>query len=386
MHDPVTDAVVLVPGFLGFSRVGQFYYFAERVIATLRGALEARLERCVPVVPCRTQPTHGLAARQQFLLERIFTLDDKLRGVRRIHLVGHSTGGLDAELLTRDKPLSGDSWGPYAEVREKIASVTTLAAPLLGTSLATSSVAKFLQEPLRNLRDAPDAVSLLKRLAALVPRVQASADVAAGVLSSYPETMKFFFDVLRHHALIGDLAPSAVAQLREERRPQGHVQWTSFVTVTPAMADVEARADPFFLALRSIIAAYALQGASRAIHENVALLRSRAEEAIRAPDVAPPEIDPSMSDGIVDSARQIVDAGRPDQLGCIVVADHADVLGHYDRKDAQIESKPLNASLFRSGSSFGDDEFFKLYQRVAAGIVRAVPGARADTRARAAAA
>ena len=37
------DVVVLVPGFLGFSRFGGFYYFAERVIAVLRGVLEERL-------------------------------------------------------------------------------------------------------------------------------------------------------------------------------------------------------------------------------------------------------------------------------------------------------------------------------------------------------
>ena len=34
-----SDVVVLVPGFLGFARFGGFYYFAERVVAVLRGAL-----------------------------------------------------------------------------------------------------------------------------------------------------------------------------------------------------------------------------------------------------------------------------------------------------------------------------------------------------------
>ncbi|MDC0744805.1 hypothetical protein [Polyangium mundeleinium] len=372
MHDPVTDLVVLVPGFLGFSRVGEFYYFAERVIATLRGALEARLDRCVPVVPCRTQPTRGLAERQQFLLGRILALDEALGGVRRVHLVGHSTGGLDAELLTWDKPLAGDSWGPYARVRDKITSVTTLAAPLLGSSLAASNVARFFEEPILNLRSVPDVLCLLQRLAVLVPRVQASADAAAGILSSQPETLKFFLNVLSRRDLIGNLAPQVVAQLRSGGRSDGHVQITSFVTVTPEVADAEPEMGSFFLALRSIIAAYALPAVSDVIRENVTLLRAHAAQAIRAPGVAPPEIDASTNDGIVDSARQIMNAALPDQLGGILIADHADVLGHYDRKDARIESRPLNGSLLHSGSRFGDDEFFALYQHVAAAIVRVI--------------
>ena len=38
------DVVVLVPGFLGFTRFGGFYYFADRLLAVLRGLLEEPLE------------------------------------------------------------------------------------------------------------------------------------------------------------------------------------------------------------------------------------------------------------------------------------------------------------------------------------------------------
>ena len=46
------DVVVLVPGFLGFTRFGGFYYFADRLLAVLRGLLEEALGYPVPVVPC----------------------------------------------------------------------------------------------------------------------------------------------------------------------------------------------------------------------------------------------------------------------------------------------------------------------------------------------
>src|SRR5205807_708514 len=51
------DVVVLVPGLLGFTRFGGFYYFADRLIAVLRGLLEEPLGYPVPVVPVTTLPT-----------------------------------------------------------------------------------------------------------------------------------------------------------------------------------------------------------------------------------------------------------------------------------------------------------------------------------------
>ena len=74
--------------------------------------------------------------------------------------------------------------------------------------------------------------------------------------------------------------------------------------------------------------------------------------------------------------RQIVNAGRREEVGGFVVADHGDVLGHYDRQDALIGGKPYNTGLFHSGAAFGDDEFFGLYRRVAQAILKTIPGAQ----------
>jgi hypothetical protein len=68
--------------------------------------------------------------------------------------------------------------------------------------------------------------------------------------------------------------------------------------------------------------------------------------------------------------------------GC-VVADHADVIGHYDRRDPLSlgpdgKTRPINDGFFRSGAGFGDDQFFKLYERVADWVARA---ARTDEQA-----
>src|SRR5438309_11763433 len=93
------DVIVLVPGFLGFSRFGGFYYFADRLVAVLRALLEEEVERPVAVVPCTVLPTNALADRQGDLLHYLHRLSaEKLKDVERLHLVGHSTGGVDAQL------------------------------------------------------------------------------------------------------------------------------------------------------------------------------------------------------------------------------------------------------------------------------------------------
>src|SRR5438876_5609387 len=99
---PAKDVVALVPGFLGFTRFGGFYYFADRVAAAVRAALELRVGRSVPVVPVTTLPAGRLGARQRVLLDSLRELEHKLSGVERFHLLGHSAGGVDAQLLTSD--------------------------------------------------------------------------------------------------------------------------------------------------------------------------------------------------------------------------------------------------------------------------------------------
>jgi hypothetical protein len=92
------------------------------------------------------------------------------------------------------------------------------------------------------------------------------------------------------------------------------------------------------------------------------------------PERVPAAIDAGLNDGVVNTARQVVDPGEPSQVGGIVIADHADVLGHYDRMDSLIEGEEYNAGLFHSGAGFGDDEFFRLHRRVASTILEVIRG------------
>src|SRR6266481_5802996 len=65
------DVVILVPGFLGFARFGGFYYFADRLVAVLRGLLEEPLGYPVPVVPVTTHPT-AILPEARTLIDLLF--------------------------------------------------------------------------------------------------------------------------------------------------------------------------------------------------------------------------------------------------------------------------------------------------------------------------
>lgn len=369
------DVVVLVPGFLGFSRFGGFYYFADRLVAVLRANLEEQVGYTVPVVPCTILPTHALAERQRGLLDYLGTLCSKLSGVERIHLVGHSTGGVDAQLLACTTAIDGKAWSKEdAKVIKRIGSVVTISAPHYGTGLAESRLARWGENPLLHPTALlPEAATLL-RLLLLVPRDLAA--VAGIGLAAPNDVLRFLWQVARHRELIADLRPARMEKLRARLEPEPAVPLTCFVTGTVPRDDGDRPSDPFFQDLYGLTrdgVASASPVVARCERLLRHALRSRPQLVIRsATSRIPAPIDLGLNDGVVNSARQVVDPGDASQLGGFVVADHADVLGHYDRQDALIDGREYNAGLFHSGAGFGDDEFFELHRRVGAAILAAI--------------
>ena len=85
--------LVLVPGFFGFVNFGELVYFAH-----VREILEAEFRRQradVRVHRVRTHPVASLRKRAQDLRDVLAGLPDD----GPVHIVGHSTGGLDARLV-----------------------------------------------------------------------------------------------------------------------------------------------------------------------------------------------------------------------------------------------------------------------------------------------
>src|SRR5207245_474122 len=167
------------------------------------------------------------------------------------------------------------------------------------------------------------------------------------------------------------LKPERMEAVRDRLSPDPEIALTCFVTGTMPRDDSARPSDPFFKDMYRL--AQGSESVSPVVLECDRFLRTLVQEhpdlVIRSGESHMSAISPTLNDGVVNTVRQIVNPGRRAEVGAFVVADHADVLGHYDRQDALIGGKPYNTGLFHSGAAFGDDEFLGLYRRVAGGVL-----------------
>jgi pimeloyl-ACP methyl ester carboxylesterase len=356
------DTVVLVPGFLGFSVFGRFPYFADRVPAALAATLRERWKRPVSVVPASTVPTGTLQARIEKLASLLLRLTT--HGARRLYLVGHSTGGVDAELLMCKAPFWGGTWSTGEQAaRDRVAAVVSISAPHHGTCLLDSPAAHFIDHP--SLGGALAFLRATGPLAALTVRDLSQIDTLFDVnTKQLPHAWRFVLSTLRHHELLEELRPPAMASVRQRVQPELRVPVTCFVTGADVITEGPQKSDPFYAELNSFGSAGA-SPATPAVTENIRRIASAEQGAwIRSAASVPFRIDLATNDGIVNTARQLVEGA---DLGGILVADHADVIGDYDRWD-KATGLAMDTGIFHSGAGFGDDQFFELYGRVAAAL------------------
>lgn len=429
------EVVFLVPGFLGFERFQDYAYFADRCAVTLRATLAALVPPGGPevrVVPVPIPPTASLALRQRALAKTLVRRAQAIARSERleiagVHLIGHSTGGVDAELLTYEQPISGlRTWADFdgvdvAWLRDRLRSVVSLASPHQGTCLALDPIARMLVSgDARHLlgRVTPAFKELLALLSVL-PDLLSDAELPElifGVLQSQ-EGRQFLHELWCSRDLIADLSPLACAQRRASAGKKLEVLRRSFVTVagvTPSqeqstlecmhqkralrLLDAEQAVafaprapatapDGLFLLLASLTGGKG-QGApscpgliSGSVERVAEAVRSPARVVTAASHLVPQRVDAVMNDGIVNSARQLIDPTDGQELAAVVIADHFDVLGHYDRTiwvtdaiDGVERPERIVSGLLHSGSEFRDNEFFDLFGRIAGCLVPLIAG------------
>jgi len=116
----------------GFGKLATYDYFAH-----LTGALKARFEAAGEELHTHVvdvAPTASIRRRAVRLAELVDSTAGT--GSDRIHLLGHSTGGLDARLVASPSarlPIAGEKLGWLS----RLASVTTMSTPHYGTPLAS---------------------------------------------------------------------------------------------------------------------------------------------------------------------------------------------------------------------------------------------------------
>jgi pimeloyl-ACP methyl ester carboxylesterase len=356
-------AVALVPGFFGFDHRESQTYFADRFIAGVRAGLEARGVHDVPVIAVSTLGIASLWRRQAELLGELRALEVKLGGPQRWHLVGHSTGGLDAALLLHERPLrdggrssvaAEHGWKDAEDLVGRVDSVITVSAPHHGTALAESALARWSSghPSLGAVRDGASALVDLMRRGDLGARV----GFFFSAMPSVSQTPLFLAQILIHDELARDLHPDIAAGLSATPYRHGAEERLSCI-VTVAPRPSRDHTDKLFRDMWR----WTHDGAKRLAHPPVDT-SCLAVPTLRLPSqasIALPPIDGGDNDGVVSSVRQV--SGTP---LAVVIGDHVDVLGRY-RRESLVDGKVVDPGLLTSGADFGDREFFGLIDRIA---------------------
>jgi triacylglycerol lipase len=366
--------VVLVPGFFGFGSLGQLTYFVG-----VKEALERAFSRLSPsvgavnVIEVPTLPTASIRHRAARVHETLAKLARSSPGP--IHIVGHSTGGLDARLAIA--PTASLPTTIKFHEHDRLRTLVSINTPHFGTPLASFFGSAAGYPILRALAAAVTAIlrhghlplGLALRMGALLVR----ADDLLGFKNTIAD--EFFRDV--------------IADFSAERRAEliafidGVSQDQSLIfQLTPAGCDLlnASTADPDSLRYGSVVCAanppalsslfaFKHNPYAQSMHALFALLYRIAgfTKTERLPDPVPeqrevlvrsfgafPEL--SWSDGIVPTLSQVwgevIHATR---------ADHLDVVGHYGSSSARRATNDWLPS--RSG--FDDIAFDALWSDVA---------------------
>jgi pimeloyl-ACP methyl ester carboxylesterase len=370
-------AIALVPGFFGFDHRGENTYFADRFIAGLRCVLEAHGATGIPVLSVSTLAIGSLQRRQADLLAELAALEQptakapRLGGPRTWHLVGHSTGGVDAALLLRDAPLAdteqgatfgNGGWGQWSELVGRVSSVTTIAAPHFGTGLAESPLARWsgghLSVPA--VRDMALAALDVTRRGDLGSRIRFAMSATPGVR----KMPLFLVQMMLMNQLARDLRPQVLGAL-SARPIRRSVEGRVFSLATVAPRPEAGHPDKLFRDM------WRWTHEGTGAHSSFPRPPTAAldDPSLRLPsqrNIRLPPIDAGDNDGVVNTQRQVLG----EVIG-LVVADHADVLGRY-RRSSLIDEKVIDPGLLTSGADFGDDEFFGLLLRIGERIAQMV--------------
>jgi triacylglycerol lipase len=358
------DRVFRVPGFFGFANLGDFPYwrgFDER----LQARLSAR-GRDVSVSPLTTLATRSIRERASFLRDRI--LEDS-EASDRVHLIGHSTGGLDARFLV-SAPAPH-----FRAVADRVRTVVTMASPHRGapimsffTGIAGRSLLQLLSlSTIRALRLGSIPFPALTLLGGALAGGTVAPGFSRGVTHQVyqlilrdfsparrREIEAFFEQAYQDQTLMLQLTPEAMDLFHSLAVPPASVRIGCVVTMAPA---------PDLRRQRSLGPNPTLQagyGLYRALHRSSRFeagevdihLRDDQREALVAAYGEVPALE--ANDAMVPTLGQVWG-----EVVHAAVADHLDVTGHFHGNDGH------HVDWIRTASHFDREAFAAMVEDVA---------------------
>ena len=365
--------VFLIPGFFGFSNLGEVHYF-RAVRETLAREIAARGE-VVEIHGVKTYPTGSLKRRAKRLLEAVVESGCLHEDDAVVHFVGHSTGGIDARLVASDmRDLGFES--ERKKLETKLKTVICISSPHYGTPLANFFTTIYGKQLLyfvtlivfvglwrRPISAAAGLLGLGYRLADFVGMNETMLKQLTNQLlrdftkEREREVRDFLNSILGDVSLMIQLTPEAMDVLHATLQPLPGVRVVSYGTVAPAPLQ----------ALRRVAFRELLTPLGTVLYSTLHALTAQVQEGYRyhppfdAKDLCTGlrlsfELEPETNDGVVPSLSQIYGEFRG-----FVKADHLDVVGHYLR--GPLEKKD-GADWFVSGAHFSLEQFEVLWRDV----------------------
>jgi triacylglycerol lipase len=362
--------VYLVPGFFGFTNLGELLYFMHMKELLLEQLRALKVDAAIHTV--NTLPTASIRRRAAAILDTIAETAGDDDG---IHLVGHSTGGLDARLLCTPN-VSLDSIRDVESYARRIRSVVTVSTPHQGTPLASFFSGLIGQKLLRllsistvySLRFGRLPLSYLLRLGRLVSVLDNPLGWSGNVLDQLyaqllddftPERRDalsdFFHRVGEDQSLIGQLTPEGIDLFNAGTADRPGVRYGSVITWSERpnlKGRLKVGLDPYAQVTHSLYN-WLYRAAARIPPTKITGTARQYASALRLGYRRMPT--GRDADGIVPTLSQpygeIIATAR---------ADHLDVVGHFKDPD----HVPPHIDWLASGTGFRRPDFEAIWFQV----------------------
>lgn len=360
--------VILVPGFFGFSSIGEMRYF-EHVRRVLREACSQRgvLAHFHEATP---PPTGALARRAAHLANRLAEVC--AQSDAPVHIVGHSTGGLDGRMLLSpgvNLPTDADLAAILPRVRSLVSVATPHHGAPLARTLARAQGERLLAAisilTLHVVRLDAIAVAPMQMLTRALTGASSVLDldpslldsVWEGVLADFDparreELRAFFGEVRQDRSLLPQLTPEGLDGLRDQLQARAGVHYGSVIT--------RARS-PQSTGLAAALPSHPSWALYRTLHRlsgwvappDAPPLPSTQAAVTEAAWGIPPKT--SSNDGIVPTRAMYWG-----QLVHAAWADHLDCLGFFTGR----EPGSPHVDWLRTGSGFSEAGFREMWHAV----------------------